>query len=54
MLREALALEAKGPFALGGRAATLQQLTRVAERRGDDNTDLYIYIKIYIYTYTCI
>jgi tetratricopeptide (TPR) repeat protein len=33
LLREALALEAKG--AQGGRAATLQQLARVAERRGD-------------------
>ena len=35
LLREALALESDGPFALGGRAATLQQLARVAERRGD-------------------
>ena len=35
LLREALALEAQGPAALGGRAATLQQLARVSERRGD-------------------
>ena len=35
LLHEALALEADGPFALGGRAATLQQLARVAERCGD-------------------
>ena len=35
LLREALTVEAKGPFALVGRAATLQQLARVAERRGD-------------------
>ena len=35
LLREALTVEAQGPFALVGRAATLQQLARVAERRGD-------------------
>ena len=35
LLREALALEDQGPFALGARAATLQQLARVAERCGD-------------------
>ena len=35
LLRDALALESAGPFALGGRAATLQQLARVSERRGD-------------------
>ena len=34
LLQEALALEARGPFAHGGRAATLQQLARVCERRG--------------------
>eukprot|EP00966_Prymnesium_polylepis_P070546 1639361-Prymnesium_polylepis.1 len=35
LLREALTAETQGPFALVGRAATLQQLARLAERRGD-------------------
>ena len=40
MLRECLSLQAEGPPALGGRAATLQQLARVMERRGDRDAAL--------------
>ena len=41
LLREALALQAQdSSAAIGGRAATLQQLARVAERRGDHGSAL--------------
>ena len=40
LLRECLSLQAEGPPALGGRAATMQQLARVMERRGDRDAAL--------------